>query len=148
MIAGLTGSLLSHDAVSGALDDLRQGMPIANHRWFRRWHREVARELGPASSARQVFDRVAVPLAGELGFRVVPCRQDDRQFGSHPCGSASGPFVSGLALVTPWAAMLPQNGAPPCVRVSRMVCGGVSASWTPSAHSRRQPKHTAAVRGV
>ena len=102
MIAGLTGSMLSHDAVSGALDDLRQGMPIANHRWFRRWHREVARELGPASSARQVFDRVAVPLAGELGFRVVPAARTTASSAAiHAVLQADHSSVVSL-LVTAW----------------------------------------------
>ena len=94
--------MLSHDAVSGALDDLRQGMPIANHRWFRRWHREVARELGPASSARQVFDRVAVPLAGELGFRVVPAARTTASSAAiHAVLQADHSSVVSL-LVTPW----------------------------------------------
>jgi N-6 DNA Methylase/Eco57I restriction-modification methylase len=73
MIAGLSGSLLSHDAVSGgngtdAPEDARSG--AARHR-LRAWHAAVVREMGPASSARSVYDRVAAPLMSELGFRLM-----------------------------------------------------------------------------
>lgn len=73
MIPGLSGSLLSHDALSdNALISIRGGAATANYRWFQSWHRQLSREMGPASSARQVYDRVAVPLATSLGLRVVP----------------------------------------------------------------------------
>ncbi len=70
MVAGLTGSLLSHEvlnAVATARD--ADGGPV---RAQRAWHARVAKEMGPASSARSVFDRIAVPLLQNLGFRVVP----------------------------------------------------------------------------
>jgi hypothetical protein len=74
MIAGLSGSLLSHDAVSGSPrfhgpeDEARSGAARGR---LRAWHVAVVREMGPASSARAVYDRVASPLMSELGFRVT-----------------------------------------------------------------------------
>jgi len=72
MIPGLSGSLLSHDGLNGALEALRQGLPPVDRGWFRKWQREVRSEMGPACTARHVFDRVAAPLANQLGFRIVP----------------------------------------------------------------------------
>jgi len=73
MIPGLTGSLLSHEAVSGALEVIRRGASAPpDCRWFHAWHNQIAREMGPTSTARQVFDRVAAPLAARLGLRLVP----------------------------------------------------------------------------
>ena len=73
MIPGLTGSLLSHEAVSGALEVIRRSSSAPpDYRWFRTWHNQIAREMGPTSTARQVFDRVAAPLAARLGLRLVP----------------------------------------------------------------------------
>ncbi len=76
MIAGLSGSLLSQDA-------LRQVIPDEMGAWFdsagsavertrlSAWHARVTHEMGPACGARAVYDRVAVPLAEALGFRVT-----------------------------------------------------------------------------
>ncbi len=71
MISGLSGSLLSHDAMTSALDTTRTQIPSATSRWFQNWYDRVIRDLGPASSARTVYDRVAEPLAGALGLRSV-----------------------------------------------------------------------------
>src|SRR5262249_39093467 len=71
MILGLSGSLLSHDGLNGALEALRQGLPPVDRGWFRKWQRDVRSEMGPACSARHVFDKVAAPLASQLGFRIV-----------------------------------------------------------------------------
>ncbi len=71
MIPGLSGSLLSHDALSGgsglppAIGDARAGAVRGR---LRAWHRAALRDLGPACNARALYDRVAVPLLGELGF--------------------------------------------------------------------------------
>src|SRR3954467_4982300 len=72
MIPGLSGSLLSHDALSGAVAEIRQGNTTPDYRWFHRWHHDIARDMGPTSSPRQVYDRGAQPLARALGFRAVP----------------------------------------------------------------------------
>jgi hypothetical protein len=73
MIAGLRGSLLSHDAVAGLVasqaeeDALRRA-----RRALVSWHREIRDVSGPAWSARTVFDRIAIPVCEALGFQVVP----------------------------------------------------------------------------
>jgi Eco57I restriction-modification methylase len=72
MIPGLSGSLLSHDALAGALNAIRRGTAKPDYRWFRSWYGRILRDMGPTSAARQVYDRVAVPLAASLGLRAVP----------------------------------------------------------------------------
>jgi hypothetical protein len=77
MISGIRGSLLSADALEhlvpdelrGRLDEF--GRSRARHR-LRAWHVPLRTVLGPAAAARAVFDRVAVPLFSQLGYRVVP----------------------------------------------------------------------------
>jgi hypothetical protein len=76
MIAGMSGSLLSHDAVILAAAAACPPGAAAAHRHVRTWHAVVRRELGPASSARAVFDRIAVPLGAALGFSVTPVASD------------------------------------------------------------------------
>src|SRR5262245_13241039 len=71
MIPGLSGSLLSHDAMRSSLEATPAQVSSRHHRWFQAWYDHVMRELGPASSARIVYDRVAAPLAGALGLRCV-----------------------------------------------------------------------------
>ena len=72
-IPGLSGSLLSHEAVAAnpalhAPDDESQCAAV--RRRLLAWHASVASDMGPACSARAVFDRVAAPLAVALGFQV------------------------------------------------------------------------------
>ncbi|MFL6248294.1 MAG: hypothetical protein ACJ74H_19880, partial [Thermoanaerobaculia bacterium] len=62
MIPGLSGSLLSHDALGDALPEIRHSHTTPDYRWFHTWHNEIARDMGPTSSARHVYDRVALPL--------------------------------------------------------------------------------------
>jgi hypothetical protein len=71
MIAGLSGSLLSHDALPGAIADASGEQCAAARRQLRAWHVVLATEMGPACGARTVFDRVAAPLAAALGFRIT-----------------------------------------------------------------------------
>ena len=73
MIAGLTGALLSHGALERA--DAAWWNPSArarDHTGLRTWHRGIRDRLGPSSSARSVFDRIADPLVRWLGFDVLP----------------------------------------------------------------------------
>jgi Eco57I restriction-modification methylase len=72
MIAGLTGSLLSHEAVSHTFELIHRDCPTPDYRWFHAWQQQIAQEMGPTSTARHVFDRVAVPLVARLGLRAVP----------------------------------------------------------------------------
>ena len=79
MIAGLRGSLLSHDALTRAVPEgLRGRLGEDNResarRELRSWIGRAFAELGPASTARAVFDRVAAPLATLLGYQVVLAR--------------------------------------------------------------------------
>jgi hypothetical protein len=71
MIAGLTGSLLSHDALSELVFDHDGGIAGAE-RALQAWHGRISKEMGPANAPRLVFDRLAAPLLQQLGFRVVP----------------------------------------------------------------------------
>jgi hypothetical protein len=76
MIPGLSGSLLSHDAIAEAVAAVRQPEAAAAQHHVRGWHAAVVREMGPASSARAVFDRIAVQLGTSLGFHVRPVPGD------------------------------------------------------------------------
>jgi hypothetical protein len=76
MIAGMSGSLLSHDAVIRAAAAACPPGAANAHRHLRAWHAAIRREMGPASSARAVFDRIAVPLGTALGFSVTPVASD------------------------------------------------------------------------
>ena len=70
MIAGLSGSLLSHDALSSSLETSHAAAP-PNHGWFQTWYDRLTRDIGPSSSARTVYDRVATPLVAALGLRIA-----------------------------------------------------------------------------
>ena len=78
MIAGLSGPLLSHDAIaaivrSGAVPELANGPPGTTVRDLRAWHRQVRGRLGPSSPPRVVFDLIAEPLVRALGFELASC---------------------------------------------------------------------------
>jgi hypothetical protein len=103
MIPGLSGSLLSHEALSGAaglsfVHDKQED--AAAHRRLRAWHSKVAREMGPASGARAVFDRVAAPLAAALGFRVTLAGSESGRL-FHAVLEA-GAVPAAVLLVTEW----------------------------------------------
>ena len=74
MIPGLSGSLLSHEALEAAIESFSGAPSAATQRRLQAWHAVVGQEMGPASSARVVFDRIAVPLGDALGFRVAPAQ--------------------------------------------------------------------------
>ena len=75
MIAGMSGPLLSHDA----LDDLLRTpdssvIAFAAARppsHLRTWHARLREQLGPTAGARTVLDLVAEPLMRSLGFDVA-----------------------------------------------------------------------------
>jgi len=99
MIPGLSGSLLSHEALSGG-GGLLLAKDAAAHRRLRAWHSTVAREMGPAFGARAVFDRIAAPLGEALGFRVTLAgTESGRLF--HAVLEAHGIPAAAL-LVTEW----------------------------------------------
>jgi hypothetical protein len=100
MIAGLSGSLLSHDALAGAVRSATPSNAADAHRRVRAWHAAVVREMGPASSARAVFDRIAVRLCAALGFRVTPVAGDGGR-SLHAALESGGTVVASL-LATEW----------------------------------------------
>src|SRR5687768_10052523 len=103
MIPGLSGSLLSHEALStcGSLAPASGNTEsAAAHRRLRAWHSSIAREMGPASGARAVFDRIAAPLGAALGFRVTLSATDTGRL-FHAALEAHGNSAAAL-LVTEW----------------------------------------------
>lgn len=74
MIAGLSGSLLSHDALLPSLDSRASSDAriVSARSRLVAWHAAVNRDLGPVSGPRTIFDRVAMPLVSELGFSLAP----------------------------------------------------------------------------
>jgi hypothetical protein len=79
MIAGLSGSLLSHDALEAAGWTHADDGAARLYRVLHRWHAAVSRSSGPTWTARHVFDGIAVPFLSALGFTVVPLCADSEQ---------------------------------------------------------------------
>lgn len=72
MIVGFSGSLLSQEALADHPHlTASESESAPTRRRLQAWRTTVMRDMGPASSARDVFDRVAVPLFSELGFRLI-----------------------------------------------------------------------------
>jgi hypothetical protein len=72
MIAGLSGSLLSHDALGPWLSDLpRHPESARTCQAIAGVVSRAAADLGPAHAARTVFDRLGAPLARALGLRLT-----------------------------------------------------------------------------
>jgi N-6 DNA Methylase/Eco57I restriction-modification methylase len=76
MIPGLGGTLLSEDALEHVVPDALRGLldesgRAAARRHLSAWHAPLRKVLGPASGSRTLFDRLAVPLFSQLGYRVV-----------------------------------------------------------------------------
>src|SRR5262245_25620303 len=101
MIPGLSGSLLSHDALTGALIDIGRKTTRPNYRWFHTWHSRIVREMGPTSTSRHVYDRVALPLATAIGLRVVPAVTPEAGSSVHGILYRDGLSVAAL-IVTGW----------------------------------------------
>ncbi len=73
MIAGLSGSILSHDALTAAGLTVSSDVHIESfQRDLLKWHLQIERQGGPTWTARKVFDEVASPFCAKLGFLVVP----------------------------------------------------------------------------
>jgi hypothetical protein len=100
MIAGLSGSLISHEVVGDAVDACDTADLAAASRTLRALQGRVAKEMGPASSVRGVFDRVAVPLMQALRFRIVPLgdRADECLYAQLESDSAA----VAVLIVTAW----------------------------------------------
>ncbi len=106
MIAGLHGSLLSHDALLRAAPHRLGVAPggAERDRALRRLRALMTAayaELGPASPPRAIFDRIAAPLALALGYHVLPASS---AHGGHLHGwlcAADGSPIAAM-LVTAW----------------------------------------------
>ena len=106
MIRGLSGSLLSHEALSGPVPNALCGLLGESDRdtalrRMRAWYLTARSTLGPTAGVRAVFDLVAVPLVAQLGFRA------------QVIGSALSPPYAvlqadarsvGVLLAAPWGA--------------------------------------------
>ncbi len=101
MIAGLSGSLLSHDALTGALINIRRGTTAPNEPWFHTWQSRIVREMGPTSGPRHVYDRVALPLATAIGLCVVPTTTPVGSGSIHALLRKEGSSIAAL-IVTGW----------------------------------------------
>jgi len=101
MIPGLSGSLLSPDALTGALKEMRRDTAAPNYRWFHTWHTRIERDMGPTSPARLVYDRIALPLATALGLRVVPAATPAASGSIHGVLHKDGLTVAAI-VVTRW----------------------------------------------
>lgn len=100
MIAGLSGSLFSHEVVAEAMGLRDDGATATAARTLRAWQARVAKDMGPASSARAVFDRVAVPLMEAFGFRIVPL--DGRAGTCLHAQLEAGGIAAAVLIVTDW----------------------------------------------
>jgi hypothetical protein len=79
VIAGMRGSLLSHDALAATAARLSEPSAARLTRArIARLQAQLAREAGPAWPSRLVFDRIAAPFCRALGFDVVPAGGDSR----------------------------------------------------------------------
>jgi hypothetical protein len=101
MISGLSGSILSHDALAAhgltsppSSDQARQ----ARHTILS-WHTALSTAGGPAWGARTVFDRILVPFCTALGFTVIPLRTGD---GAVDAVLQANGEVAAAAVATPW----------------------------------------------
>ena len=77
MIPGLSGSLLSHEALADVVPRVLNGLlgeaeREAARRSLRAWHLPLRAHLGPALSLRAIYDRLAEPLFAGMGYHVVP----------------------------------------------------------------------------
>jgi hypothetical protein len=105
MIAGISGSLLSHEAMERVIPialrgQLGEGDRSRAHRQLQVLHRRIeAAGLGPASSARAVFDAVGAPLLAHLGYRALPLSSSGA---SHIFALQAGGRTMAVMVVTPW----------------------------------------------
>ena len=99
MIHGLSGSLLSHDALAG----MPRRAAVPGHRWFYTWHQQIVRDMGPTSSAREIYDRIALPLTTALNLRIRPAASVPTSANIHALLYASRTPVCAV-VVTPWGA--------------------------------------------
>lgn len=106
MIAGLTGPLLSHDALRQAPgpwspESAAARAAITLHQQVSARHAAARAHLGPSSSARRVYDLIAEPLARALGYHVLPTGGDGAVIDGLLQSPATPPIV---LIVSAWGA--------------------------------------------
>ena len=116
MIPGIGGRLLSHAYLEQQLlPELRESHAHSRDGEFQRrlgqWWRRVARSLGPASSARQVFDVATSPLLDALGYAAPNMWPHGDLLAGTSAGVGLGPV---LVLTLPWSAPIDLRGATAC----------------------------------
>jgi hypothetical protein len=131
VIPGFGGGLVSHAFMEGLLDANAAGSApdtAAVERRIARWWQHVDRTLGPASSARSVFDIAVVPLLTELGLPRPAVS-------AHAYGLAGVvPGIDAVLLCVPWESPLPAAW-----RDAARFGLGAGASWavTTNGHALR-----------
>jgi hypothetical protein len=104
MIRGLSGSLLSHEALDRSIPEVFCGLLGEDtlegaRRRMRAWHLTVRSTLGPTASARSVLDCIALPLMSQLGFRATVMNST----GATPYALLeAGEHDAGVLLAMPW----------------------------------------------
>jgi hypothetical protein len=104
VIPGISGSLVSHEALQSRAREqlgplLDPGGAARARIGLRAWHRTVRDRLGPTAAARTVFDRIALPLFSQLGYRVVPTSAGADCF---VAALEAGATTAAALLVTSW----------------------------------------------
>ena len=104
MLAGVSGSLLSHEALERIIPEALRGRfgeadrePAS--RRLRAWHRSIEPRLGPSASARMVFDQIAGPLAVQLGYKALPLAASGLYYTAI---LEAGRLTPAVLLVTAW----------------------------------------------
>ena len=73
-LPGISGSLFPERYLTDAMHAVAPPLPAPvlarQQRHLRRWWHGVAAACGPATGLRAIFDLVAMPLFGLLGFRA------------------------------------------------------------------------------
>jgi hypothetical protein len=101
LLPGIGGSLLPSQFLAEGLDEHLIGDVESRRRPLLAWWQRVERECGPASGLRAIFDLVAMPLFGILGFRARHARFDRDQARAWLETRTGAPI--GL-LVLPWTS--------------------------------------------
>ncbi len=103
-LPGISGSLFPHrylrDAMPAVAPPLSAPVLARQQRHFRRWWHGVAATCGPATGLRALFDLVAMPLFGLLGFRAHDAMFERHQARARLASRQATPV--GLVLL-PWA---------------------------------------------
>lgn len=121
-LPGVSGSLFPRRFLASHFGSRTARGPrgaVADRHW-RRWWAHASRTCGPATSVREIFDQVASPATGMLGFRA-----GDMHFGRQ---QARGVLITAtgcrLALIVrPWSSRPPGGWRDACAWASEIGAG-------------------------